>query len=337
MVDGASHPGHNGSVASLGSKTRQLISQRLADEKGRIDKQAPLRVALAYPSPYRVAMSSLGYQSVYRELMAHPEAMCERVFLPDGGDKAGAEIELPVTYESLRPISDFPIVAFSVAYELELAGLVKMLEVSGLRALREERDERDPFVLAGGPLTFSNPTPLLAFADAVVMGEAEGITEWAVKTICDSPNRAEALTRLAKHPSISVPSEHGERLGKIAACDNDLLPAYSAIRTPHTELSNMFLIETERGCSRSCQYCVMRRSTNGGMRLVTQGADSRADSRRCEEGRVGWERRSAIIRESWIFSTPWRIRGARWACRACAPIACARSSWKPWRGSAIAP
>jgi radical SAM superfamily enzyme YgiQ (UPF0313 family) len=31
----------------------------------------------------------------------------------------------------------------------------------------------------------------------------------------------------------------------------------------------MFLVETERGCSRGCQYCVMRRSTNGGMRLAS--------------------------------------------------------------------
>ena len=31
----------------------------------------------------------------------------------------------------------------------------------------------------------------------------------------------------------------------------------------------MFLIEGERGCHRSCTFCVMRRSTNGGMRLVT--------------------------------------------------------------------
>src|SRR5438309_1897691 len=30
----------------------------------------------------------------------------------------------------------------------------------------------------------------------------------------------------------------------------------------------MFLIEPERGCPRGCTYCVMRRSTNGGMRLV---------------------------------------------------------------------
>ena len=45
-------------------------------------------------------------------------------------------------------------------------------------------------------------------------------------------------------------------------------PAWAPIRTPEAELSDMFLIETERGCSRGCTYCVMRRSTNGGMRIV---------------------------------------------------------------------
>ncbi|MEZ4287430.1 MAG: hypothetical protein R3A47_04665 [Polyangiales bacterium] len=29
----------------------------------------------------------------------------------------------------------------------------------------------------------------------------------------------------------------------------------------------MFLIEPERGCHRGCNYCVMRRSTNNGMRI----------------------------------------------------------------------
>ncbi len=54
----------------------------------------------------------------------------------------------------------------------------------------------------------------------------------------------------------------------MGAEDDAILPAHSAIRTPHTVLSDMFLIETERGCSRGCTYCVMRRSTNGGMRIV---------------------------------------------------------------------
>jgi radical SAM superfamily enzyme YgiQ (UPF0313 family) len=65
-----------------------------------------------------------------------------------------------------------------------------------------------------------------------------------------------------------VPSIHGDQLPSIAQADDSLLPAWAPIRTPHTELSDMFLIEVERGCSRGCQYCVMRRTTNGGMRIV---------------------------------------------------------------------
>ena len=59
------------------------------------------------------------------------------------------------------------------------------------------------------------------------------------------------------------------KLPEIAKASDDMLPARSHIVTPHAELSNMFLIEGERGCHRSCTFCVMRRSTNGGMRLVT--------------------------------------------------------------------
>jgi radical SAM superfamily enzyme YgiQ (UPF0313 family) len=40
------------------------------------------------------------------------------------------------------------------------------------------------------------------------------------------------------------------------------------IATPHTELADMFMTEAARGCSRGCTYCVMRRSTNGGMRII---------------------------------------------------------------------
>src|SRR5258705_8314830 len=67
---------------------------------------------------------------------------------------------------------------------------------------------------------------------------------------------------------VFVPEHHGETLPSIAQCDDALLPAWGPIRTKETELSDMFLIESERGCSRGCTYCVMRRSTNGGMRIV---------------------------------------------------------------------
>ncbi len=252
----------------LSHATRELIRRRLSDETGRIDKEAPTRVALAYPSPYHVAMSSLGYQRIYRALQAMPGVACERVFLADGADQPGAPLERPLSYEGLRELGDFPIVAVSVAYELEIAGLLRLLSAAGLPLLAAERDERAPFVLAGGPLTFSNPLPLAPFVDAIVIGEGEGLVEWTIEVIRGSKTRALALEALAAHPHVFVPAVHAERLPKVAACDDALLPATSAIITPHTELANMFLIEAERGCLRGCTYCVMRRSTNGGMRIV---------------------------------------------------------------------
>jgi hypothetical protein len=46
---------------------REIVA-RTRDEIGAIDKEAPESVALVYPSPYRVGMSSLGFQTIYRTI-----------------------------------------------------------------------------------------------------------------------------------------------------------------------------------------------------------------------------------------------------------------------------
>jgi len=250
------------------SRDSQLatIRRRLAAEVGRIDKRAPFTVCLGYPSPYRAGMSSLGFLQIYRSIQDEPGMAAERAFLAD--DEAG-EHEAPLTYEGGRTLGEFPVLAVSVAYELELAGLVKLLTAAGIPPLREARNERHPFILAGGPLTFSNPLPLAAFADAIVMGEADTLAIDALRALRDAGSREAALDALAALPHVFVPARHDAMPG-VAQCDDALLPAWAPIRTPEAELSSMFLIETERGCSRGCTYCVMRRSTNGGMRVVAK-------------------------------------------------------------------
>jgi radical SAM superfamily enzyme YgiQ (UPF0313 family) len=249
------------------STLRDRIRQRLSDETGRIRKSAPFTVALCYPSPYRVAMSSLGYQRIYRALMEAPGIACERAFLDDECESdSGRSAEPPLTYESMRPLSEFPVLAYSVAYELEITGLVRMLEAAGIPPRRRDRGPNHPLVVAGGPLTFSNPLPLAAIVDAIVVGEAETLVI-DVMHAAGCEGRDAQLDAIAAIAHVFVPSRHGA-LPAVAAVDDALLPAYSAILTPHTELSGMFLVETERGCSRGCTYCVMRRSTNGGMRIV---------------------------------------------------------------------
>jgi radical SAM superfamily enzyme YgiQ (UPF0313 family) len=255
-----------GEMASRDLET--VVRRRLADETGRISKQAPFTVALAYPSPYGAAMSSLGYQRIYRAIMDADGLACERVFLDDEAESAPLVQTRPLTYESRRPLEDFPVIAVSVAYELELAGLVAMLDSAKIPVFREERDHRHPILLAGGPLTFSNPLPLGAIADAIVIGEAESIVIDALRILETDASRDSKLDALSRLPHVFVPALHGDALPLVAKVDDAELPAFSTIVTPHAVLSGMFLIETERGCSRACTYCVMRRSTNGGMRVV---------------------------------------------------------------------
>ena len=245
---------------------REQVRERLAAERGTVRKQAPERVALCYPSPYRVGMSSLGFQTIYREINSRPSSVADRAFLPDNVEDY-ARTRTPIfTYEAELPISHYPVIAISVAYEIELAGVIQLLELSGIPALAEQRTAAHPFILCGGPLTNSNPLPLAPFADAIVMGEADQAIHRVLDCIFNAATRDAALTQLANE--CFVPSLHGDSLPPIQQADNELLPAWAPIRTPNTELSDMLLLEAERGCSRGCQYCVMRRSTNGGMRIV---------------------------------------------------------------------
>jgi radical SAM superfamily enzyme YgiQ (UPF0313 family) len=253
---------------------REIRDQRLGAERGTLFKRGDLSFALVYPSPYHVGMSSLGFQTIYRELNALPGVAAERAFLPDDSRAAREAGEELATYESGRAVGDFPVVAFSLAYETELAGLVDCLDLAGIPAFAEDRaraSHRQPLIVVGGPLTFSNPVPAGPYADVIVMGEAEEL----VKTLVDAlraggdRDRASMLAALAALPGFYVPSHHGERVPPIAAAPDAYLPAYSQILTPHTELADMFLVEAERGCHRGCTYCVMRRSTNGGMRIAS--------------------------------------------------------------------
>lgn len=248
---------------------RERIRRRMADEVGRIEKQAPFTVGLAYPSPYGAGMSSLGYQRIYRAIMETPGLGCERIFLDDEAEGSISEQGRPVSYESRRFLADFPVIAFSVAYELEIAGVVALMDAADVPVERAKRDESHPFVLMGGPLTFSNPLPLMGLADAIVIGEAEELVPQVLRVLEGTTNRAERIRELAKIPHVFVPEEHGSILPTVAKVDDSLIPAWAPIRTPHAVLSDMFLLETERGCSRMCTYCVMRRSTNGGMRMAS--------------------------------------------------------------------
>jgi radical SAM superfamily enzyme YgiQ (UPF0313 family) len=244
---------------------RAGLRRYLADEIGTIRKEAEFRLAIVYPSPYRAAMSSLGYQTIYRRLNQVPGLAADRAVLPDDADEPGPLF----TLERDEPVGGYPLIAFSVAYELELAGLARCLELAGVPPLAEERGPEHPVVAAGGPLTFSNPVPLAPFCDVILVGEAEETALELAQTVRELGGRRDAvMAALAGRPGFYVPARDGETVPPVMAAPDELLPARSQVLTPHAELASMFMTEAARGCSRGCTYCVMRRSTNGGMRVI---------------------------------------------------------------------
>ncbi len=214
-------------------------------------------------------MSSLGYQTIYRDVNALDDFAADRAMLPDDAQKAIADGSGLETMETAQPVSRYPLIAFSVAYELELAGVIDCLRLSRLGILREDRPADAPLVVAGGPLTFSNPAPLAPFFDIIIVGEGEELFVELCRGARDLDfDRKRVCDHFVGKAGFYLPEHDGETVPAVAKANLATLPAQSQIITPNTELRSMFLTEVARGCSRGCGYCVMRRSTNGGMRAL---------------------------------------------------------------------
>ena len=216
-----------------------------------------LPFVLVYPNSYYIGMSNLGLQAIYSLLNAKPDVVCERAFY-DPPERAQEALG-PVSVESQRPLTDFPVVAYTLTYEIDYYHVVKSLQAAGIPPLAAERDERHPVVIGGGAAVITNPMPLADCFDAFVIGEAEPILDQLVETIregADGP-RDDLLSALAHVPGVFVPA-HGAVDGVERQWVRDIgtTEAVSAVLTPDTEFSQMTLIEAARGCGRGCRFCI---------------------------------------------------------------------------------
>jgi len=229
----------------------------LASERGTIFKDAPLRIALCYPLPYHAAMSSLGYQVIYRLMNERSGICCERVVLPDDVKSWRDRGLQPVSLESGRPLAEFDLIAVSITWDLDLLGLFDLFDLAGIQIRRDKRTGWDPAVLIGGPITASNPLPLADFIDFAVIGDGELAVPSILDALEDARDRDDLFDRLGTTSGVWIPERDGDKVPPTQKVTANL-PAYGQIVTPLSELSNMFLVEASRGCPRFCKFCLVR-------------------------------------------------------------------------------
>jgi len=259
---------------------KELAQEILSREVGYVLKPHAnrLRVALIFPNTYFVAMSNLGFQTIYRLFNDQPDIVCERAFLPPKQELAslrdsGTRL---VTLESQTPLADFDVIAFSVSFEWDYTNVLTMLRLAGLPLRAADRDYTHPLIVIGGAVTFVNPEPLAPFADVIAAGEGEVLVP-ALLDAFGTSSRSEQLKRLAQARGYYVPSfydvEHNadgtiarfvprEGTGappvvkKAALKTTDAVdPPSTSIFTPDTEFGSRFLVEVVRGCANLCRFC----------------------------------------------------------------------------------
>ena len=241
------------------------LARILGRERGTIHKDwgGRLPIALAFPNTYYLGMSSLALHSLYGLWNARQDVVCERVFsTPSSRGRHQRNTESPLTLESNSPLDYFPVIAFSVSYEMDYFNLVYLLRDAGIPVLAADRDDSHPLLIAGGPALSANPEPLALILDAVVIGEIEPIFEPLTDALqLMAEDREQALSALSHIPGLYLPNYEPQSpdqkvIARQVLRDLDACPSHSVILTPDTEFADMGLIEIARGCGRGCRFCL---------------------------------------------------------------------------------
>ena len=265
-------------------KLKKIYAGILENETGHVKKiwGEYNTVCLAYPNYYRIGMANLGFQTIYKIFNSQPSFLCERVFLPASGNDArfvsgAAGI---ISLENQKPIAEFDILAFSVSFENDYPNILKIMDSAGIPLLAKDRSEKHPLVIGGGISLTLNPEPLADLFDLFILGEAEEILPQFCHNFEESRlighNRKKFLKDTQKEisniyaPSLykvsyfaeskiqSIkPREAGlpEKIKIKHVKDINSFCTEEVISASGTEMGDMFLVEVNRGCARSCRFC----------------------------------------------------------------------------------
>jgi radical SAM superfamily enzyme YgiQ (UPF0313 family) len=212
-----------------------------------------LRVAVAYPSLYHVAVDSLSFQMLYHYLNKLDGIVAERaVYLKR--DEAPTR-----TLESKTPLRSVDVLMFSVHYELDYVNIVRTLLEAGIEPEASKRER--PLVVVGGPPVIANPLPLSRFADVLVVGEIEPSLPFLVEKLLEERGLKKSLLE-------SLPPSQGFFAPQVFSGDEVRFNAAESLPLEFHPIAQVqplkapfkwklrTAIETSRGCLYGCRFCM---------------------------------------------------------------------------------
>jgi len=237
------------------------------------------KMVFAFPDVYEIGMSHLGGKILYGLVNETSKHLMERSYAPWPDMEAiMREEEIPLySLESFAALNRFDVVGFSLQYELSITNVLNMLDLSAIPIWSKDRQENDPLVIAGGPVSF-NPEPFAEYFDAFLIGDGEEVLLEFLDCLYNNRD-LDRKTRLLKAAAIEgvyvpafysveynedktllmmkpeypeVPSRVRKRLVK--DLDNSYFPMKPIV--PYMEIvHDRVVLEVMRGCQRACRFC----------------------------------------------------------------------------------
>ncbi|MGA1845825.1 radical SAM protein [Deferribacter abyssi] len=215
----------------------------LSAESNYIQKFGRVKIALVYPNKYEIAMQNIGYQDVYRIFNSFDSVSCERFVLDF--------LENNLSIENQRFLREFDIIALSINYEEDIINFIKFLSNESIPIFNYQRDNSYPLIIAGGALTFINPSILIDIVDVELLGDIVVMSNDLELIFSHYLNKEDAIKSLKKLPYALTKDKYP---AKVVLRNKNYIIA-STIKTSKGEFAREYLVELSSGCKYSCRFC----------------------------------------------------------------------------------
>ncbi len=191
-----------------------------------------IAAGLLYPNKYSLAMSNLGFQTIFRQMHDFDFLKPLRYFT-----------DMNASPEGINPRIDpqsLPLLLVTIPFELDMLNLINFLSMNDIPIDPKER--KGTVLIGGGAAVRVNPEPYRAMFDVVLTGDSRPALSRVMELgreylIWD--RRQEFLEQARE-----IPDERG-----------DEGPLFSPVVSSLASFRNMFLVEMGRSCPFHCAFC----------------------------------------------------------------------------------